>query len=230
MPNGCARNGMRSSERLGNVAVPCRLHGEESGLIKALRDRAHGGLRRVIVDSKRDAEDARAFFAAYLPGLESRVESWSGPDTAFESYGIEDDILDALEPEIGLPCGGSIVIETTHALTAIDVNTARNTGRSGHAATVRATNLEAAEEIACQLRLRNLGGLTVIDFIHMDDPDDEADVLAALLDALADDPAFIRATGFSELGLVELARRRGAGPLRDRIELTGDGTDGNDGD
>ncbi len=156
--------------------------------------------------------------------------SWSGPDTAFKSYGIEDDILDALEPEIGLPCGGSIVIETTHALTAIDVNTARNTGRSGHAATVRATNLEAAEEIACQLRLRNLGGLTVIDFIHMDDPDDEADVLAALLDALADDPAFIRATGFSELGLVELARRRGAGPLRDRIELTGDGTDGNDGD
>lgn len=210
-------------ERRGNVGVPGRLHGEGDGLAKALRDRAHGELRRVIVDARRDSEEARAFFAEYLPGLEDRVELWTGPEPVFEAYGIEDEIEDALEPEIGLPCGGSLIIETTHAFTAIDVNTARNTGRSGHAATVRATNLEAAAEIACQLRLRNLGGLTVIDFIHMDDADDRDDVLGVLMDALAEDPAFIRATGFSELGLVELARRRGTGPLRDRITEGGAG-------
>jgi len=102
-------------------------------------------------------------------------------------------------------------------MTTVDVNTSRNTGRSSHAATVLQTNLEAAEEIARQLRLRNLGGLCVIDFIHMDSDEDEDEVLDVLLDALEDDPAFIRATEFSELGLVELARRRGAGPLAARL-------------
>lgn len=203
--------------RVGNCAVPTRLHGEDRGLARVLRDRAHADIRRVLVDTPRAANEARAFFTEYLPGLERRVELWDGIDPLFEAFGIEDDIADALEPEVSLPCGGSVVIEHTHALTAIDVNTGRNTGRSSHAATVHATNLEAAEEIARQLRLRSVGGMTVIDFVHMDNSDDQDDVLDLLLDALADDPAFIRATGFSELGLVELARRRGAGPLAARL-------------
>ena len=186
-------------------------------MARVLRDRAHADIRRVLVDTPRAADEARAFFTEYLPGLERRVELWDGIDPLFEAFGIEDDIADALEPEVSLPCGGSVVIEHTHALTAIDVNTGRNTGRSSHAATVHATNLEAAEEIARQLRLRSVGGMTVIDFVHMDNSDDQDDVLDLLLDALADDPAFIRATGFSELGLVELARRRGAGPLAARL-------------
>jgi ribonuclease G len=207
--------------------VPCRLHGEGGGIYRVLRDRAHAGLRRVIVDDARTAEEARAFFAEYLPGLERRVELWDGIDPLFELLGIEDDIADALEPAVSLPCGGSIVIEQTHALTAIDVNTGRNTGRSNHADTVLGTNLEAAEEIARQLRLRGLGGLTVIDFVHMDDAGDEEEVLDVLLAALAEDPAFIRATGFSELGLVELARRRGQGPLEARLAaLSGENPDG----
>jgi ribonuclease G len=214
--------------RVGNCVVPSRLHGEGSGLVRVLRDRAHADIRRVLVDEPRAADEARAFFAEYLPGLERRVELWSGIDPLFDAFGIEDDIADALEPEVSLPCGGSVVIEHTHALTAIDVNTGRNTGRSSHAATVHATNLEAAAEIARQLRLRSVGGLTVIDFVHMDNAEDREDVLDVLLDALADDPAFIRATGFSELGLVELARRRGAGPLVARLAAArgGDGSAG----
>ncbi len=204
-------------DRAGNCGIPSRLHAEGSGLFRVLRDRAHPDLRRVMVDDARAAAEARAFFAEYLPGLERRVEVWDGIDPLFGAFGIEDDIADALEPVVSLPCGGSIVIEQTHALTAIDVNTGRNTGRSNHADTVFDTNMEAAEEIARQLRLRGLGGLTVIDFVHMDDAEDEAEVLEALLAALADDPSFIRATGFSELGLVELARRRGQGPLAARI-------------
>lgn len=205
--------------------VPCRLHGEDGGLFRVLRDRAHGQLRRIMVDDLRAAEEARAFFAEYLPGMERRVEVWDGIDPLFEAFGIEDDIADALEPVVSLPCGGSIIVEETHALTAIDVNTGRNTGRSSHADTVLATNLEAALEIARQLRLRGLGGLTVIDFVHMDDDEDEAEVMEVLLAALAEDPAFIRATGFSELGLVELARRRGQGPLRARLAAIGDDED-----
>lgn len=197
--------------------VPCRLHAEGTGLGRALRDRAHDALRRIVVDDARDAEDAAAFCDEYLPGSPVKVELWEEADPVFEALGIEDDIDDALEPTVSLPCGGTLIIEETHALTAIDVNTARNTGRSGHAATVRATNLEAADEIARQLRLRSLGGMTVIDFVHMDDADDRAAVLAAFNAALGQDPAFIRATGFSELGLVELARRRGAGPLAERV-------------
>lgn len=204
-------------ERIGNVDVPGRLYGESRGLTPVLRDRAHAGVRRVIVDTPKLAAEAEAFFDAYLPASAAAIEIWDGPDPVFEAYGIEDDIADAMETEVWLPCGGSVVIEQTHALTAVDVNTGRNTGRSGHADTVRATNLEAAVEIARQLRLRNLGGLAVIDFVHMDSDEDEAAVLDTLLDAMADDPAFIRATGFSDLGLVELARRRGAGPLADRL-------------
>jgi ribonuclease G len=210
------------AEGIGNGDVPARLHGEGGGLARVLRDRAHGGLRRVIVDGARAADDARAFFAEYLPGLERRVELWDGTEPVFEAFGVDDDIAAALEPVVSLPCGGTIVIEHTHALTAIDVNTARNTGRSNHAATVRETNLEAAREIARQLRLRGIGGLTVIDFVHMDRADDEDEVLDELLDALADDPAFIRTSGFSELGLVELARRRGAGSLAERIAAAAD--------
>jgi ribonuclease G len=204
-------------EAIGNVDVPSCLHGENRGLVPVLRDRAHAGLRRVIVDTPRLAEVAEAFFAAYLPECDVRIEVWDGPDPVFEAYGVEDDIATIWETDVWLPCGGSLIIEQTHAMVTIDVNTARNIGRSSHAATVLQTNLEAADEIARQLRLRNLGGLCVIDFIHMDSDEDEDEVLDALLDALEEDPAFIRATEFSELGLVELARRRGAGSLAERL-------------
>lgn len=212
-------------DSMGNVDVPACLHGGGSVLTAALRDRAHDGIRRIIVDTRADEDDARAFFAMYLPALAARVERWQGVESVFEALGVEDDIAEALEPVVALPCGGSLIIEETHALAAVDVNTGRNTGRSGHADTVRATNLEAADEIARQLRLRNLGGLTVVDFVHMDDPAHRQEVYDALMGALVDDPAFIRATGFSELGLIELARRRGAGPLSDRYEssLGGEG-------
>ena len=205
-------------DAMGNVEPPARLHTEAVGIGAVLRDRAHDRLRRVIVDDAGAAGEARAFLAAHLPAVAARVEEWDGPGALFEALGVEDEIAAALLPEVALPCGGSLVIEETHAANAIDVNTARNTGRSGHAETVLATNIEAAGEIARQLRLRNLGGLTVIDFIHMEDEDHRGRVLTALLDGLADDPAFIRATGFSELGLVELARRRGRGPLAEILE------------
>ena len=212
----CARWQEINAQRAGAI-VPACLYREGTGLTRALRDRAHGGLNRVIVETPVAVNEARAFFATYLPEIENCVELWDGTEPLFEAFGIEDDIADALEAEVALPCGGTIMIEQTHACATLDVNSGRNTGHANHAATVLATNLEAAEEITRQLRLRNLGGLAVIDFIHMETEEDREQVLSLLRDGLAEDPAFIRGTGFSELGLVELARRRGQGSLADRL-------------
>lgn len=198
--------------------VPRTLHGAARGLAQVLQDSAHDGVRRILVDSRSAEAEAQAFCDAHLPDLGTRIELWDEAGQMFEALGVEDDIAAALEAWVSLPCGGSLIIEETQALTAIDVNTARNIGRTSHADTVRATNLEAAAEIPRQLRLRGIGGITVIDFIHMDEDSDREQVMDTLLAGLSADPAFIRAGGISELGLVELARRRGDGTLRARLE------------
>ncbi len=209
-------------EKRENASPPQILHGVGRGLAEVLRDHAHGGIRRILVDDRRAETEAQAFCDAHLPDLGTRIEFWDEAGPMFEALGVEDDIATALDSHVGLPCGGSLIIEQTQALCAIDINTGRNVGRTSHADTVRVTNLEAAAEIPRQLRLRSLGGITVIDFIHMEDLADHELVLAALMDGLSGDPAFIRASGISELGLVELARRRGEGSLKARLE-EGDG-------
>ncbi|MDX1484011.1 MAG: Rne/Rng family ribonuclease [Alphaproteobacteria bacterium] len=200
------------------ASCPTVLHGADRGLGQALRDFAHEGVRRILVDDRGAEADAEAFCDAHMPDLGTRIETWGEADPMFEALGVEDEIAAALEPCVVLPCGGTLIIEETQALTAVDVNTGRHVGRSSHADTVRLTNLEAAAEVPRQLRLRGLGGITVIDFIHMDREADQEEVLATLMQGLAGDPGFIRAGGISELGLVELARRRGDGSLRQRLE------------
>ena len=205
-------------DRLKGATPPCVLYAPRPGLAEVLRDQALDGLRRIVVDDARAEAVARSFVETHLTGSATRIEHWQESEPLFEALGIEDAIAEALEPQVSLPCGGSLIIEQTHALTAVDVNTGRNLGRTGHADTVRVTNIEAAREIPRQLRLRGLGGITVIDFIHMEEEADREQVVDELMRGLARDPFFIRATGMSELGLVELTRRRGAGTLRERLE------------
>ena len=212
----------RIVEKKDAASPPRILHGIARGLGQVLRDSAHDGLRRILVDDRRAEADAQAFCDAHLPDLGTCIELWDEAAPMFEALGVEDDIADALEAHVNLACGGSLIIEQTQALTAIDINTGRNVGRTSHADTVRVTNLEAAAEIPRQLRLRGLGGITVIDFIQMEDAADRDRVLGALMVGLTADPAFIRATGISELGLVELARRRGDGSLQARLIDAGD--------
>ncbi len=210
------------AERRTGAPPPQVLHGATRGLGEVLRDHAHEGIRRILVDTRRAEAEAQAFCDAHIPDLGTRIELWDGAESMFEALGVEDDIAESLDPRVTLPCGGSLIIEQTQALTAIDVNTGRNVGRTSHADTVRATNLEAAAEIPRQLRLRGLGGITVIDFIHMDEESDRRAVMDLLMEGLSADPAFIRANGISELGLVELARRRGDGTLEARLAAEGD--------
>ncbi len=191
---------------------PVRLHDDGDPVVRALRDRAGGSLRRIVAEAGPAAIAARAararFADAAAPLPEIEIDDGDAP--LFERLGVEDAIEAALSPLVPLPSGGRLAIEETEALTAIDVDTGPGGGAGGET-TKLAVNLEAAAAIGPALRLRGIGGLVAIDFARMRRPDHRRRVLAALNAALAPDPAAGRAFGFSQLGLVELARRR-AGP------------------
>ena len=196
--------------------APAQLRVELDTVPRILRDHVRQGVERVLIDDADSCAAARGFAQAHLPEIAGLVEHHAGPEPLFARYGLEDEIEGALWPRVTLPSGGGIVIETVEALTAVDVNTARNTGRGRQRETILETNLEAAAEIAHQVRLRNLAGRIVIDFISMEESEDRASVLAALRDAFAGDPQPVRIGGFTSLGLAELTRRRGR-PSLDQI-------------
>lgn len=184
------------------------IYSEPPPVVRVLRDKAGPGLKRIVVDDHDAYVAAMAFLGAYVPELQSVLRRHSGPVPLFEQDGIEEEFEAIGKRRVGLPSGGSLVIEGTEALWAIDVNTGRNVSGGSADATILATNIEAADEIARQIRLRDLAGLLVIDFVHMDREENQRRVLQCLTAALADDPSPIRIAGFSELGLVELSRRR----------------------
>ena len=155
---------------------------------------------------------AKSYCARHLPEFEERIELHSGGNL-FDLHSIEDDIAAAREPRVDLPAGGHIVIESTEALTAIDVNSGRAASADNHGETILTTNLEAAREVARQLRLRSIGGLIVVDFIHMSDAADGAQVLDELRRSAAADRAPMQIGGFSEFGLLEMTRKRTRDPL-----------------
>lgn len=189
--------------------APAQLRAELDTVPRILRDHARQGLARILIDDADSCAAARRFAEAHLPEVAGLIEHHAGPEPLFGHLRLEDEIEAALWPRVKLPSGGEIVIETVEALTAVDVNTARNTGRGRQRETILETNLEAAPETARQVRLRNLAGRIVIDFIHMEESEDRARVLGALRDAFAGDPVPVRIGGFTSLGLAELTRRRG---------------------
>jgi ribonuclease G len=204
-------------ESSGDAEAPALIFSEPDPIVRALRDRADESLRRIVIDDAGAFAAAKRYAERFLPMIEPLLEHDTDEEPLFERYGVEEAIDLALSPKVELACGGDVMIETTHALSAIDVNSGRHTGGANLAETILETNLEAAVEIARQVRLRNLAGLIVIDFIHMETEEHQARVLAAFEGALAGDPAFGRSTGFSDLGLVEISRRRGREPLAEMM-------------
>lgn len=194
---------------------PTRLWRDLSPLARILRDRGHARVRHVLTDDADSYRAAQDYCRRFLPSLEEILELYREPIALFDRFGIAEEIDAALQPRVPLPSGGFLMIEPTHALTAIDVNTGRHVGAGTQADTIFATNLEGAREVARQVRLRNLSGLIVVDFVHMQSAEHQQGVLATLRDAFADDPVFVRVSGFTELGLVEIARRRGRPPLHE---------------
>ena len=205
------------SRKAESLPAPAILHQELDVILRTMRDLTTSDGTRVVVDNRRDYQRINDFVEEVMPRTRPRVELYELPEPIFERYGIEAQINKALERKVWLKSGGYIVIDHTEALTAIDVNTGRFIGKTDQRETALRTNVEAARVIGDQLRLRNIGGLIIIDFIDMEHADDRRAVLAALNESIKGDKARATILGLSELGLVEMTRQRTRESLAQRL-------------
>ncbi len=184
------------------------IHSEMEVSIRVIRDVLNESVKKIIVDNRDTYKTLRRYLGQYEPRFRRLVAFYSGDEPIFESYGIEHEVEKALQRRVWLKSGGYIVIDQAEASVVIDVNTGRYVGTRNQDETIFNTNLEAAKEIGYQLRLRNLGGIIIIDFIDMEKEDHKDKVIAALKDSLKKDRAKTNVLGLSELGLVEMTRKR----------------------
>jgi len=194
--------------RVGEVPPGSVVHEDLPLALRVLRDELARGVSRVLVDSAREYQRMREFAAAFMPQGAPGIELYAGPRPIFDLNGVEEEIAKALDRKVPLKSGGHLVIDQTEAMTTIDVNTGAYVGHRNLEETIFRTNLEAAVSIARQLRLRNLGGIIIIDFIDMRDEPHRRAVLSALERALAGDRAQTHIVSLSPLGLVEMTRKR----------------------
>jgi ribonuclease G len=204
-------------ERGQKVEKPTLLHREMGLLGRIARDRLGAHVNRVLINSPEEFAALRDLVKTTAPQFEDRIQLYDDPAPIFDKFGVSKDIKQICERVVQLHSGGFLTIDEAEALTAIDVNTGRFIGRKRLADTVLKTNLEAAAEAARQLRLRNIGGVIVIDFIDMDNTRDRVKVMAALENALRDDRTRTRIVQLSPLGLVEMTRRREGDSLRQML-------------
>lgn len=188
--------------------APSLIYLESSLVVRAIRDYFNPEIGEILIDTDEIYQQAMAFMSTVMPGNVNRVKHYVDDVPLFSRFQIEHQIESAHAREVHLPSGGAIVIDHTEALTAIDINSARATKGSDIEATAFHTNLEAAEEIARQLRLRDLGGLIVIDFIDMENARNQRDVENRLRDSLRYDRARVQTAKISRFGLLELSRQR----------------------
>jgi len=194
--------------RAAEVPAGSVVHEDLPLTLRVLRDELARGVTRVLVDSPREHERMLAFAAAFMPQGAPAIELHNGARPIFDLNGVEEEIAKALDRKVPLKSGGHLVIDQTEAMTTIDVNTGAYVGHRNLEETIFRTNLEAAVSIARQLRLRNLGGIIIIDFIDMRDEPHRRAVLSALERALAGDRAQTHIVSLSPLGLVEMTRKR----------------------
>jgi ribonuclease G len=176
--------------------------------LRIVRDLARSSLERILVDSRECFDVLREFCGDYVPEVAGLLEYYNGERPLFDLHGVEDEIQRALERRVELKSGGYLVIDQTEAMTTVDVNTGSFVGKRNQAETILKTNLEAATALARQLRVRNLGGIIIVDFIDMEDVEHRRQVHRTLEKLMQRDPARNRITGVSELGLVEMTRKR----------------------
>jgi ribonuclease G len=199
--------------RRQSARAPATLYQDLDPVERVMRDEVDAQTARILIDDTAALEAARAYCRRAMPDEEAKLERFSGPGMLFDLYGLEDEIERLTCPRVPLPSGGWITIEGTEALTAIDVNSGSFTASTGLEETSLAVNLEAAAEIGRQLCLRGVGGLIVVDFIHLAEPANIARVLAVLAESLARDRTPTQISPMSEFGLVEITRKRIRDPL-----------------
>ncbi|MGB1140430.1 MAG: ribonuclease G [Halioglobus sp.] len=176
--------------------------------LRTVRDLARSSVARIYIDSRETCTALQDFCSEYVPEVSGRLEHYGGERPLFDLHGVEQEIQRALGRKVALKSGGYLIIDQTEAMTTIDVNTGSFVGRGNQAETILKTNLEAATALARQLRVRNLGGIIIVDFIDMADPEHRRQVHRTLDKAMQRDPARNKITGVSDLGLVEMTRKR----------------------
>ena len=202
-------------------SAPGLLYQEENAMVRMIRDYYHENITEVVIDEPVAFQRALEFFQAHMPEDQKKLQLYLGEKSLFSSCEIEGQIEVLHHQQVPLPSGGSLVIIPTEALVAIDVNSGRSTQEKNIEATALRTNLEATEEVAKQLRLRNLGGLIVVDFIDMDNSKNRLSVEQKMEEAMAADKAKISFGEISKFGLLEMSRQRISGSLsRNSIVLT----------
>ncbi len=204
------------AEKVKGLTQPACIYEDLPLFLRILRDTPIHQVERIIVDSRETLLRMRDFAHAYVPELENLIEPYQGERPIFDLYNVEDAINQALNKRVPLKSGGYLIIDQTEALTTIDVNTGAFVGHRNLEETIYRTNMEATSAIARQLRLRNLGGIIIIDFIDMKETQHQQHVLEALQKALARDRVKTTISGFSPLGLVEMTRKR----TRESLERT----------
>jgi ribonuclease G len=188
--------------------APALIHEDLSLTYRTVRDYFTEDVDSLVIDNPSDHDGIQDFIGQFMPQLKNRVKLFKGPSQLFEHYGIEAEISRALSKKVWLKSGGYLLIDQSEALTAIDVNTGRYVGSKSLEETILRTNLEAVKEIAYQLRIRNVGGIIIIDLIDMESSSNREKVFNALQDALSGDKSKTNILKISELGLVEMTRKR----------------------
>ena len=207
-------------------SAPALLYREPEAPLRLIREELNSDYRGVIIDDKELYSKVSGYISSIIRSLADRVEYYDGGKQKlplFERYYVTEQLKKALEPKVWLPSGGSLVIEHTEALTVVDVNTGKNVGKSSLEETVLANNLEAADELARQLRLRDIGGIIVVDFVDMEVMANRAMVAMRFREALARDKTRTQVLDISGLGLMEMTRKRsGEGLLESLSDICGD--------
>jgi ribonuclease G len=188
--------------------APALLHPDLDMVLRATRDLFTHEVGKLVIDDRDEYERVLAFVEAQEPALKDHVELYVGEEPVFDAYGIEQEIKRALNRKVWLKSGGYIIIDQAEALVAVDVNSGRYVGKKNLEETITRINVEAAKEIVYQLRLRNIGGIIIIDFIDMDKPQNRDKVFKAMQEALGRDRAKTNVLKISELGLIEMTRKR----------------------
>ena len=188
--------------------VPSLLHQELTVSLRAVRDLLIHEAEKLIIDSREGYKSVLSFLETFMPSLKGSAELYEGSEPIFDAYNLEGDISRAIRKKVWLKSGGYIVIEHTEALVAIDVNTGRYVGKHNLEETILKTNLEAVKEIAYQIRLRDIGGIIIIDFIDMGKKSNQEKVFTALSEALKKDRSKTHILPMSEMGLIQMTRKR----------------------
>jgi ribonuclease G len=197
-----------TKEKKDRVSAPALIYSDFDLVFRSIRDFMSQDVERLVIDSHEHYEKLSDFVSSYFPRLMSRIELYDGREPIFDAFAIEHDVARALERKVWLKSGGYIIIDQTEAMTVIDVNTGKYVGKENLEETILKTNLEAVKETAYQVRLRNLGGIIIMDFIDMEKLENREKVFNALVEIMKKDRAKSTIYNISELGIIQMTRKR----------------------